>query len=119
MSQFTEWLKTQPGLDFGLSVGGGEAAAKDDKAEKKEEKKEEVKEEVKEKQIVDIYLSSFDAAKKITVIKVVREITGLGLKEAKELVEQSPQKVKEKVKKDEVKAIVEKIEAAGGKTEVK
>lgn len=117
MSQFTEWLKTQKGLDFGLASSASSSTS--NAPVQKEEKKEEKKEEVKEKQIFDIFLASFDAAKKITVIKAVREITNLGLKEAKELVETSPQKVKEKVKKEDVKAIVDKIEAAGGKIELK
>ncbi len=117
MSQFTEWLKTQKGLDFGLASSSSSSTA--NATVPKEEKKEEKKEEVKEKQIFDIFLASFDAAKKITVIKAVRELTNLGLKEAKELVETSPQKLKEKVKKEDVKAIVDKIEAAGGKIELK
>ena len=57
--------------------------------------------------------------KKINVIKEVRAITALGLKEAKELVEGAPQPVKEGVSKDEANEIKEKIEAAGGSVEVK
>ncbi len=56
---------------------------------------------------------------KVPVIKVVREITALGLKEAKELVDSSPKAVKENVTKEEADAIVKKIEAAGAKCEVK
>ena len=57
--------------------------------------------------------------KKIQVIKEVRAITGLGLKEAKELVEAAPKAVKEGVDKDEAEKVKEKIEAAGGQVEVK
>jgi large subunit ribosomal protein L7/L12 len=57
--------------------------------------------------------------KKIQVIKEVRAVTGLGLKEAKDLVEGAPQKVKEGVSKDEAKKIKDQIEAAGGQVDVK
>ena len=64
-----------------------------------------------------ILLSSGD--KKIQVIKEVRAITSLGLKEAKELVESAPKAVKEAVSKDEAEKIKEKIEAAGGQVDIK
>jgi large subunit ribosomal protein L7/L12 len=64
-----------------------------------------------------ILLSSGD--KKIQVIKEVRAITGLGLKEAKELVEGAPRAVKEGIEKAEAEKIKEKIEEAGGQAEVK
>jgi large subunit ribosomal protein L7/L12 len=57
--------------------------------------------------------------KKIQVIKVVRELTGLGLKEAKDLVDGAPKPVKEGVSKAEAESIQKKIEEAGGKVEVK
>ena len=57
--------------------------------------------------------------KKIQVIKVVRELTGLGLKEAKDLVDGAPKPVKEGVNKAEAEAIKKKIEEAGGKVELK
>jgi large subunit ribosomal protein L7/L12 len=57
--------------------------------------------------------------KKIQVIKEVRAVTGLGLKEAKDLVEGAPGKVKEGVSKDEAKKIKEQIEAAGGQVDIK
>ena len=57
--------------------------------------------------------------KKIQVIKEVRAVTGLGLKEAKDLVEGAPQKVKEGVSKDEAKKIKDQIEAAGGQVDIK
>ena len=58
-------------------------------------------------------------AEKIKVIKVVREITGLGLKEAKEFVESAPKAVKENISKDEAEAIRTKLEEAGAKVEIK
>ena len=58
-------------------------------------------------------------ASKVNVIKEVRAITGLGLKEAKDLVESAPKPIKEGVSKDEAKTIKEKLEAAGAKVEVK
>lgn len=57
--------------------------------------------------------------KKINVIKVVREITSLGLKEAKALVDEAPNPIKEKVSKDEANDIKAKIEEAGGTVEIK
>ena len=57
--------------------------------------------------------------KKINVLKVVREITGLGLKEAKDLVDNAPKPIKEKVKKEECEDIKKKIEEAGGKVDIK
>ena len=58
-------------------------------------------------------------AKKINVIKAVREVTSLGLKEAKDLVESAPKAVKEGIPKDEADAIVKKFEDVGAKAEVK
>jgi large subunit ribosomal protein L7/L12 len=58
-------------------------------------------------------------AKKINVIKTVREVTSLGLKEAKDLVESAPTVVKEAIPKDEAEAIVKKFEAVGAKAELK
>jgi large subunit ribosomal protein L7/L12 len=60
-----------------------------------------------------------DPTKKISVIKVVREITSLGLKEAKELVESAPKAVKENIAKDEADAIKKKLEDGGAKVSVK
>ena len=66
-----------------------------------------------------VILSGIDAAKKVNVIKVVREITGLGLKEAKDLVEGAPQTVKEGVNKADADALKAKITEAGGTVTVK
>lgn len=66
----------------------------------------------------DVILTDF-ADKKIQVIKVIREITGLGLKEAKDLVEGVPKAVKEGIEKKEADELKKKIEEAGGKAEIK
>jgi large subunit ribosomal protein L7/L12 len=87
----------------GPGAGGGGAAA-----EKPAEKTE-----------FTVSLDGFDAAKKITIIKVIREITNLGLKEAKDLVEGAPKPVKENIQKDEAEAIKKKLEDAGAKVSLK
>jgi large subunit ribosomal protein L7/L12 len=66
-----------------------------------------------------VTLKEYPADKKVTVIKVIREITGLGLKEAKDLVEGVPSLVKEGVPKADVDAMKKKLEEAGAKVEVK
>ncbi len=76
-------------------------------------------EEVEEKTEFDVILTEFPADKKIAVLKVVREITGLGLKEAKDLVEAAPKAVKEAAAKADAEEIKSRIEAAGGKAEIK
>ncbi|MDF1822969.1 MAG: 50S ribosomal protein L7/L12 [Alcanivoracaceae bacterium] len=71
-----------------------------------------------EKDEFDVVLTGF-GDKKVGVIKAVREVTGLGLKEAKELVEGAPSAVKEGAAKDEAEEIKKKIEEAGGTVELK
>ena len=71
-----------------------------------------------EKTEFDVILSSF-GEKKINVIKAVRSITGLGLKEAKDLVESAPAALKEAVSKDDADKIKAEIEEAGGSVEIK
>lgn len=73
---------------------------------------------VEEKTEFNVELTS-SGAQKIAVIKVVREITGLGLKEAKDLVDAAPKVIKEAVKKEEAEEMKKKIEAAGGTAELK
>ncbi|MGH7209188.1 MAG: 50S ribosomal protein L7/L12, partial [Nitrospiraceae bacterium] len=67
----------------------------------------------------DVMLVSFPADKKIQVIKVVRELTSLGLKEAKDLVEGAPKPVKTGVSKEESETMKKKLEDSGAKVEVK
>ena len=71
-----------------------------------------------EKDEFNVVLKSVDAAKKIAVIKIVREITGVGLKEAKDLVEGAPKAVKEGVAKAEAEEMKKKITEAGGVVEL-
>lgn len=66
----------------------------------------------------DVVLESV-GDKKINVLKIVRELTGLGLKEAKELVDSAPKAIKEKVKKEEADEMKKKLEEAGAKVEIK
>jgi large subunit ribosomal protein L7/L12 len=66
-----------------------------------------------------VTLKEYPAEKKVTVIKVIREITGLGLKEAKDLVEGAPSTVKEGISKADVDTIKKKLEETGAKVEVK
>jgi len=87
----------------GPAAGGGAAAAAP--AEEKTE--------------FTAILKEYPADKKVTVIKVIREITGLGLKEAKDLVEGVPSTVKEAVSKADSDAIKKKLEEAGAKVEIK
>jgi large subunit ribosomal protein L7/L12 len=84
--------------------GGGGAAGAEKPAEKTE---------------FTVQLDGFDAAKKINVIKVVREITGLGLKEAKDLVEGSPKPVKENISKEDAEKIKKQLEDGGAKVSLK
>ena len=72
-----------------------------------------------EKTAFDVNLKTVDAAKKINVIKIVREVTGLGLKEAKDLVDGAPKAVKTGVTKAEADGIVAKFKDSGAEVEVK
>lgn len=92
-------VSAAPTVVAGAVAGGGAAAAE-------------------EKTEFDIILTD-SGDKKINVIKVVREITGLGLKEAKDAVEKTPFTVKEGVKKEDADAIKAKFEEAGAKVEIK
>jgi large subunit ribosomal protein L7/L12 len=91
-----------PGMFAGMGGGGGAAAAP-------------VEEEQTE---FDVILTAAGDAK-LNVIKTVREITGLGLKEAKDLVDGAPKPVKQAVSKDEAEKVKAQIEEAGGKVEIK
>ena len=93
--------------EFGVSAAAGVAVVAASPAEAAEEKTE-----------FDVELTEV-GAEKIKVIKVVREITGLGLKEAKELVESAPKKLKEGVSKEEAEELAKKLEEVGAKASVK
>ena len=73
---------------------------------------------VEEKTEFDVVLKAAGASK-LNVIKVVRELTGLGLKDAKDLVESAPKTIKEAIAKDEAEKIAEQLKAAGAEVEVK
>ena len=73
---------------------------------------------VEEQTEFDVFMSSF-GSQKVPVIKVVREITGLGLKEAKDVVDSAPSNVKENVSKEEAEAIKAKLEAQGATVALK
>lgn len=88
----------------GMMAGGAGAAA----AEPEEEKTE-----------FDVVLEEVPADKKIAILKVVRGLTGLGLKEAKEIVEAAPKAIKEGVSKDDAEDAKKQLEEAGGKVAVK
>ena len=74
---------------------------------------------VEEKTEFTVVLKEYPADKKVSVIKVIRELTGLGLKEAKDLVEGVPQNVKEAVNKADSDTMKKKLEDAGAKVEIK
>ena len=93
--------------ELGVSAAAGVAVVAAGPAEAVEEKTE-----------FDVELTSF-GAQKIKVIKVVREITGLGLKEAKEAVEGAPKVIKEALPKDEAEAIKAKLEEVGATVTIK
>ena len=90
-----------PAMFAGMAPAGGGAAA-----------------EVEEKTSFDVILADA-GGQKLQVIKVVRELTGLGLKEAKDLVDGAPQPLKQGVSKDEADSIKKQIDEAGGKVEIK
>ena len=93
------------------AAAGGEAAEGGDGEQAKEEA-------VPEKTNVDIELSGFDAKAKIKIIKEIRSLMGLGLKEAKELVEGAPAWIKKDVKKEEAEEITKKLEELGAQVKV-
>jgi large subunit ribosomal protein L7/L12 len=76
-------------------------------------------EEVEEKTEFDLMLEEVPADKKIAILKIVRSITGLGLKEAKELVESAPKVVQQGIAKDAAEAAKKQIEDVGGKVSLK
>jgi large subunit ribosomal protein L7/L12 len=109
--QLKDYLKEQYKIEpaaGGVVVSGGGGGGAPAAAAKPEEKTE-----------FTVQLDGFDAAKKINVIKVVRELTGLGLKEAKELVEGSPKPVKENVSKEDAEKMKKQLEDGGAKVSLK
>ncbi len=97
------------GVSAAAPVGGMMMAAAPGAAAEPEEEKTEF----------DVVVEEFPAAKKIAVLKVVRALTGLGLKEAKEIVESVPKAIKEGVSKDDAEDAKKQLEEAGAKVTVK
>ena len=95
-------------LEFGVSAAAMAAPAAGAAAPAAEEKTD-----------FDVILTGFDAAQKIKVIKVIREVMGLGLAEAKAAVEGVPHTLKEGLSKDDAEAMKKQVEEAGGKVELK
>ena len=118
LNEFLQLFKEKAGLsDADLQGGGGggvmmapAAAAGGDAAAPAEA--------VEEKEYFDIKLTGFDASAKIKVIKEVRALTGLGLKEAKEVVEGAPSVLKKEVKKEEAEEIMKKLTELGATAEL-
>lgn len=104
-SELVKAMEEKFGVTAAVAVAAGPAAGAAAAAEEQSE--------------FTVSLDSFDAAKKIPVIKVVREITGLGLGEAKALVEGAPKVLKEGLSKAEADEMIKKVEAAGGKASKK
>jgi len=105
--ELIEAMEEKFGVTAAAAVAAAPAAAGGEAAAAEEEQTE-----------FDVVLTGF-GDKKVGVIKAVREVTGLGLKEAKELVESAPAPVKEGASKDEAEEIKKKIEEAGGTAELK
>jgi large subunit ribosomal protein L7/L12 len=107
-SELVKQIEEAFGVSAAASAGVVMAAAPAAAAEAAEEQTE-----------FDVVLDGFDAAAKIKVLKAVREATGLGLGEAKALVEAAPKAVKEGIAKEEAEALKKTLEEAGGKVTVK
>ncbi len=105
VKKFEETFEVTAAAPAAMMVGGGGGAAPPVEAEE-------------EKDEFDVVLES-DGGKKIQVIKVVRELTGLGLKEAKDTVEAAPKAILEKVNKETADKAVAKLEAEGAKVTLK
>lgn len=107
-SELVKQIEEAFGVSAAASAGVMMAAAPAAAAEAAEEQTE-----------FDVILDGFDPAAKIKVLKAVREATGLGLGEAKALVEAAPKAVKEGIAKDEAEALKKSIEEVGGKVTIK
>lgn len=108
--ELSDYLKEVYGIEpaaggaMVIQGGGGGGGAAEKPAEKTE---------------FDVVLKGFDAAKKVNVIKIVREITGMSLMDGKKAVEGAPTKLKEGIGKDEAEQLKKKVEEAGGTVEIK
>jgi len=108
-SELVSKIEDTFGVDASAAAGGGVVMAAAPGAA----------EEVEEKTEFDVMLDEVPADKKIAILKVVRGLTGLGLKEAKELVESAPKAIQENISKDAAEDAKKQIEEAGGKVSLK
>jgi len=108
-SELVKKIEETFGVDASASFGGGMVIAAAPAAV----------EEVEEQTEFDVILKEVPADKKIAILKVVRSITGLGLKEAKELVESAPKSIRQGLTKEAAEDVKKQIEAAGAKVELK
>ncbi len=107
VKELVDAIKDKFGVTGAIAVAGGPAPAAAAAAEE-------------EKTEFDVVLKEFDASKKIAIIKVVREVVeGLGLKEAKEMVEGAPKVIKEGISKEDAEKLVAKFKDAGATCEIK
>ncbi len=107
VSELADYLKTEYGIEpaaAAVAVAGPAAAGGDDAAEEQTE--------------FDVILKAAGGSK-LAVVKLVKELTGLGLKEAKALVDEAPKPLKEGVAKDEAEALKSQLEEAGAEVEIK
>ena len=115
LKEFLDLFKERAGLsDADLQGGGGGGGVVQVAAAAAPAAAAPAEAAAEEKEFFDIKLTSFDAKAKIKVIKEVRALTGLGLKEAKEAVEGAPKELKADVKKEEAEELKAKLEAVGG-----
>ncbi len=108
-SELVKAIEETFGVSAAAPVGGMMMAAPGAAAAEVEE----------EKTAFDLVLDEVSADKKIAVLKIVREITGLGLKDAKDMVESAPKTIKEAMSKADAEAAKKQIEEAGGKVSIK
>ena len=119
LKEFLDLFKERAGLsDADLQGGGGGGGVVQVAAAAAPAAAAPAEAAAEEKEFFDIKLTSFDAKAKIKVIKEVRALTGLGLKEAKEVVEGAPSVLKKEVKKDEAEEIVKKLTELGAAAEL-
>lgn len=107
VNELAEILKTEYGIEpaaAAVAVQGGDGSTEGDKPEEKTE--------------FDVILKG-PGQKKLAVVKLVKELTSLGLKEAKELVDSAPKAIKEAIAKDEAEALKTQLEEAGAEVEIK
>jgi len=99
------------GVDASISVGGGFAMSLPDENSS-------IKETIEEKTSFDVFLEDIPNDKRVAVLKIIRNLTSLGLKEAKELTTGLPKAIKESISKEEAEAAKQQLEEAGAKVKI-